>query len=302
MLIRRAPTALAAVAALFVTGAAAEVGTAPLRVVSINLCTDQLAMTLAAPGQLVSVSSLAQDPRTSLMADRAAAFPANHGRAEEIYLLRPDLVLASSFTTPATLSMLRRLGVPVATFEPETSLDGVTRSILQMGQALGREAEAHDMAARFRGDLAALRAQGGAGPLAATWAANGYMTGTETLSADVLRAAGFDLVAERLGMRFGASIPLETLLMTDPDAVVTGPPDGPPDGAPARADDVVRHPALARSRAARIEVDNREWICGLPQVLAAARELKDAREALERGSGGVPTDAAAKGPAPGAAP
>ena len=66
------------------------------------------------PGQLVSVSSLAQDPRTSLMADRAAAFPANHGRAEEIYLLRPDLVLASSFTTPATLSMLRRLGVPVA--------------------------------------------------------------------------------------------------------------------------------------------------------------------------------------------
>ena len=255
-------------------------------------------MTLAAPGQLVSVSSLAQDPRTSLMADRAAAFPANHGRAEEIYLLRPDLVLASSFTTPATLSMLRRLGVPVATFEPETSLDGVTRSILQMGQALGREAEAHDMAARFRGDLAALRAQGGAGPLAATWAANGYMTGTETLSADVLRAAGFDLVAERLGMRFGASIPLESLLMTDPDAVVTGPPDG----APARADDVVRHPALARSRAARIEVDDREWICGLPQVLAAARELKDAREALERGSGGVPTDAAAKGPAPGAAP
>lgn len=294
MLIRRAPTALAAVAALVLTGGAGEAGAAPLRVVSINLCTDQLAMTLAAPGQLVSVSSLAQDPRTSLMADRAAAFPANHGRAEEIYLLRPDLVLASSFTTPATLSMLRRLGVPVATFEPETSLEGVTRSILQMGQALGREAEAHDMAARFRGDLAALRAQGGAGPLAATWAANGYMTGTETLSADVLRAAGFDLVAERLGMRFGASIPLESLVMTDPDAVVTGPPDG----APARADDVVRHPALARSRAARIEVDDREWICGLPQVLAAARDLKNARERLERGSGGLPPDAAAKGPIP----
>ena len=298
MLIRRAPTALAAVAALVLTGGAGEAGAAPFRVVLINLCTDQLAMTLAAPGQLVSVSSLAQDPRTSLMADRAAAFPANHGRAEEIYLLRPDLVLASSFTTPATLSMLRRLGVPVATFEPETSLDGVTRSILQMGEALGREAEAHDMAARFRGDLAALRAQGGAGPLVATWAANGYMTGTETLTADVLRAAGFDLVAERLGMRFGASIPLESLLMTDPDAVVTGPPDG----APARADDVVRHPALARSRAARIEVDDREWICGLPQVLAAGRDLKNAREGLERGSGGLPPDAAAKGPAPGAAP
>ena len=34
---------------------------APARVVSMNLCTDQLAMMLAAPGQLVSVSHLATE-------------------------------------------------------------------------------------------------------------------------------------------------------------------------------------------------------------------------------------------------
>lgn len=257
-------------------------GAAPRRVVSINLCTDQLAMALAAPGQLLSVSALAHDPRTSLMAEQAGDFPANHGRAEEIYLMRPDLVLASTFTSPATLSMLRRLNVPVVTFEPEVSLDGITASILQMGDALGRADQAAAMARDFRRDLAALRrAAGDDAPVAATWAANGYMTGTRTLSSDVLRAAGFSLLAERLGLEVGAMIPLELLLMADPDAVVVGPSGS----APARADDVVHHPALARSGAERIEVDDCEWICGLPAVLDLARELGSTRARLSGQTG-----------------
>lgn len=282
MLIR---CAFAAAVALAPLGAAAggEAGAeAPRRVVSINLCTDQLAMALAAPGQLLSVSALAHDPRTSLMAEQAGDFPANHGRAEEIYLMRPDLVLASTFTTPATLSMLRRLNVPVVTFEPEVSLDGITASILQMGDALGRADQAAAMARDFRRDLAALRrAAGDDAPVAATWAANGYMTGTRTLSSDVLRAAGFSLLAERLGLEVGAMIPLELLLMADPDAVVVGPSGS----APARADDVVHHPALARSGAERVEVDDREWICGLPAVLDLARELGSTRARLSGQTG-----------------
>ena len=283
MLIR---CAFAAAVALAPLGAAAggEAGAeAPRRVVSINLCTDQLAMAFAAPGQLLSVSALAHDPRTSLMAEQAGDFPANHGRAEEIYLMRPDLVLASTFTTPATLSMLRRLNVPVVTFEPEVSLDGITASILQMGDALGRADQAAAMARDFRRDLAALRQAAGddARPVAATWAANGYMTGTRTLSSDVLRAAGFSLLAERLGLEVGAMIPLELLLMADPDAVVVGPSGS----APARADDVVHHPALARSGAERIEVDDREWICGLPAVLDLARELGSTRARLSGQTG-----------------
>jgi iron complex transport system substrate-binding protein len=39
----------------------------PRRVVSMNLCTDQLAMLVAAPGQLLSVSRIARDPRVSAL-------------------------------------------------------------------------------------------------------------------------------------------------------------------------------------------------------------------------------------------
>src|SRR5690606_31042246 len=73
--------------------AALPAESAPQRVVSMNLCTDQIAMLLAAEGQLISVSDLAADPRMSSMADKAAAYHENHGRAEEIYLMRPDLVI-----------------------------------------------------------------------------------------------------------------------------------------------------------------------------------------------------------------
>lgn len=42
----------------------------------MNLCADQLAILLAGPGQLRSVSFLAADPRASAMAEAAREMPA----------------------------------------------------------------------------------------------------------------------------------------------------------------------------------------------------------------------------------
>jgi hypothetical protein len=77
----------AAIALAWLSAAGAASGEAPARVVSINLCTDQLAMLVAAPGQLVSVSRLAADPRASNLADGAAKLPLNSGAAEQVFLL-----------------------------------------------------------------------------------------------------------------------------------------------------------------------------------------------------------------------
>ena len=119
-------------------GLAAPAGAEPpKRVVSMNLCTDQLAMALAAPGQLISVSYIARDPRASAMVEEAMRYPVNRGRAEEVYLLHPDLVLAGSFGGPA-VAMLHRLGVPVVEVAPPTSLDEARKAIAQVGAALGR--------------------------------------------------------------------------------------------------------------------------------------------------------------------
>ena len=143
-------------AALVLTGAAGWADP-PRRVVSINLCTNQLALALAAPGQLVSVTRLAQDPGSSALHDKARALPTNGSGAEEVYLLNPDLVLAGSYTDPVTLRLMRDLGIRVERFEAAATLDDIPALMAQMGAALGREAEAAEAIAAFRTELNLLR-------------------------------------------------------------------------------------------------------------------------------------------------
>ena len=79
------------------------------RVVSINLCTDQLLLLIAQRSQIASVSYLARDPMISHLADQAQGIPINHGLAEEILPLEPDLVLVSSHTIRPTVALLQKL-------------------------------------------------------------------------------------------------------------------------------------------------------------------------------------------------
>lgn len=255
------------------TPAAAET---PQRVVSINLCTDQLAMLLAAPGQLVSVSHLARDPRSSVMVDAAMAYPANRALAEEVYLLKPDLVLAGTFTARATVSMLERLGIPVATFPPASSLADVRQGMVDMGRALGREDQAAAMVARFDAGLAQVGLPGGAGPTAATYAANGYTPGANSLSGDIIKAAGFRHLATELGLSHGGFLPLEALILSAPDLVVVG--ETYPGNS--RAEEILSHPALTQLRGGRETLEDRDWVCGLPGVVDAVTRMRAAREAL----------------------
>ena len=50
---------------------------APQKIVSLNLCTDQLLMLLADPNQIASLSKIADDPNVSFLAERSAEFKKN---------------------------------------------------------------------------------------------------------------------------------------------------------------------------------------------------------------------------------
>ncbi len=255
---------------------------APRRVVSVNLCADQLALMLAAPGQLLSVSMLAQDPRSSVMAEAAQALRVNHGLAEEIFLMDPDLVLAGSFTSAATVGMLERLGLRVERLAPAYALEEIAGLIRQTGGLLGREAEAEAMAARFEADLAALRASAAESthPRAALYEANGYAPGEKSLAADLLRVSGFASVAAEFGLDHGGFVPLELLVLAEPDMVVAGRPR---DEGAARGEEILVHPALEalRGRSGLGVLPDRDWVCGLPATLRAAERLGAARRDLE---------------------
>ncbi|SDN58205.1 iron complex transport system substrate-binding protein [Lutimaribacter pacificus] len=258
-----------------------SVSDAPQRVVSVNLCTDQLAMLVAAPGQLVSVTPLAANPRTSAMADAAAGLPVNHARAEEIYLLNPDLVLAGRFTDRATIDMLRRLDIRVEEFSPAYALSDVAARLTQMGAVLGQQARAAELVDGFNADLAMLAGPVGNRPQAALYYANGYTSGDASLAGQILSAAGFDNVATGMGYGAIGALPLEVLAMAAPDVVITG---NPYPGA-SRAEAVMDHPVVHALKRGRVSgtITDRNWVCGTPFVLRAVEDLVALRHAVEAG-------------------
>jgi iron complex transport system substrate-binding protein len=253
---------------------------APLRVVSMNLCTDQFALMLAAPGQLISVSYISADPVTSPLADLAARYPLNYGSAEEIYLMRPDLVLADPWTDPAALSMLRRLGIRVEQVEGVRQLSDIPDRLAKFGALLGREAEAKTLIRQFETDLAALSAPQD-GPRAIIYFPNGYSLGEGTLSHEMLTRAGFRNIATEIAPSATGQIALELLVMAAPDLIIR---DRPYPGA-SRAEELMNHPALAALIAAGAGHESGpDWACGTPRVIAALRALVEMRRALEGGS------------------
>jgi len=252
----------------------------PRRVVSANLCTDQLALLLAAPGQLVSVSRLAADPALSNMPEATAGLILNHGRAEEIFHLRPDLVVAGTYTTRAAVDMLRRLGVVVELFAPDATLADSRSHIRRMGQLLGQEARAQSLLARFDADQAGLAAIPSAGPapIAAPYYTGGRSAGRGTLVGDILSSAGWRNLAAELGITGVGILPLEQLVFAHPNLLLTGASAAA--SAPSQSQRHGQHPALAALRAqgsAGLILPDRQTICGGPAALTAALTLAEHR-------------------------
>lgn len=266
--LRRASNALGAALVLW---AGAALAGPPERVVSINLCTDQLAMMLAAPGQLISISRISHDPNVSVMLEDALHYPVNHGQGEEVFRLSPDLVLAGAFTSPYTVGLLRRLGVEVAQLPVANSLGAIPGIIRDIGDLLGRETEAEALVARFEADLESLHADRGRATRAALHYANNYTSGENSLAHEILTAAGFVNIAAEAGLTGGGTLAMERLVMLMPDLVISGQPYP---GA-SRSEDVLRHPAMEalRDRHAAHALADAEWVCGTPAVLRAIARL-----------------------------
>ena len=106
-LARRASAVRAVAVALLVTSAPGAAPASPLpSVASINLCADQLVLTLASPEQILTVSWLAADPEESMLAAQAKRYPLNYGTAEELLRFHPAVVISGAYTNPEP-SMLR---------------------------------------------------------------------------------------------------------------------------------------------------------------------------------------------------
>ena len=247
----------------------------PNRIVSLNMCADQFVLMLADPSDIVALSHFSKSAERSYMAEAAEPFPITHGRIEHILALAPDLVLTGPFTTRTVGAMLKRTGVATHEVPIANSLADIRTVTRATAKALGHTHRGEELVAEMDRQLAAVEPRPGARPVAAAFEANAIAVGGGTLIDDVLRAAGFDNMATRLGMTGYAYLPLERLMAARPDFLVIGVVDL---RYPSLGQQVLDHPALSRGvRPWRIvTVPGRLWVCGTPKVTEAVQLLTDA--------------------------
>ncbi len=274
-ILRFGPRFLAAV--LLAGPPAGEADAKPRRVVSLNLCADQLVLMLAEASNVAAVSYLARDPANSYMASAARGVPTTRGRAEEILPLEPDLVLAGRFTSQGAVAFLKRTGHRVAVLDPPEDFAGVRAQVRRVAALLDEaergEALLSDMDRRLE---RAGRAAPAGRPTAAFYLPDGYTAGGGTPVHSVLAAAGFRNAAAELGVTGNAALPMERLIASDPDMLILGSFG---DGGASVAEETLRHPALAKSMKGKtlLRIPARLWVCPGPMLAEAVELLAEAR-------------------------
>lgn len=257
----------------------------PERVVSLNLCTDQMAFALLEQDRIASLSTLAADPDLSTIADAIDGFRLNHGLSEEILPLHPDLVVAGTFSAKPTVSLLSRLGYPTLVVDFARSIDDVRANVRALGRALAEPARAEALNETMDARLAAAAAPPGMPrPTALYLQPNGYTAGQKSLIDDVIRHAGLINLGAEAGISGHGPLSTEALLALGPDILIL---DESRERAPALAHEILEHPAVTSllARSVRVAVPTRLWICGLPAIAEAVEILADARRRLTAEAG-----------------
>ncbi len=279
----RALAALALIAATILPPAHAEAPPKPQRIVSLNVCVDQLLMLMVEPQRIAALTQFAADREWSNMPDAAQSFPITHGRVEEVLPLQPDLVIGGEYSAPDTITLLRRVGQRVEVMRLANSIAGVRDGMRWVGGIVGEAEKADALVAELDRRLAAVAAAvpPGPRPVLAFYNTSGYTAEPGTLADDVIRAAGFDNLAGRLGLSIGGRLNLELVATAHIDTLIAVDTAG---TAVSRAMETVHHPVLAQLAARKpfAVIPGRLWTCETPFVAEAAEQLARLRKDVER--------------------
>jgi iron complex transport system substrate-binding protein len=281
---RRALRTLAlglAAAALCGAGAhaAAAAGRAiPRRIMSTNVCTDLLLLQIAPRARIASVTFMAPEGARPLFPGRADGIALNHGQAEDVVRLKPDLILDSGLSSPLVRTLARRVGARVIDVKNANNFQDIRDIVRQVGEAVGEPARAEALIRRMDATLADLAAHPPRRRLrVVAWSGGSAVPGKGSLTDAIITAAGAVNIAAKPGSA-ESSFGVEELLAARPDALLFG---GATLGQPSLLTDQGQHRVVRRLYAGRrIAYNDIAHTCGLPQSADSARDLRRALDAL----------------------
>jgi iron complex transport system substrate-binding protein len=229
------------------------------RIVSMNVCADQVLLTLADPEQILGLSRFS---REAWVGGDTRRFPTLSGGAEDVLVLRPDVVVASAFDKRSTRELLKANGLRVAELSVPRTLAEVKDQIRELGEIAGHPDRAAREIARLDAALARARqavAEKHYRVLPLT--RRGWVAGSDSFLGSLLAETGLFNTAGELGFAFGGFASLEAIVSQKPDLLLVSQA-----GDFARDDGqaFLLHPALERFYPTdkRIVIPERLTECG----------------------------------------
>lgn len=267
---------LAALTGLWLT-APADAG-APRRIVSFNLCADQLLVALADPDQIAGLSPYATDPALSVVGGRAARFAKLDWTAESVVNLAPDLVFIGPTARP-TQAMLKAMGIRVEDVALVSDFETARRQAREFGVLVGHPDRGEALANALERAEARLSALAFNPPRSGlVIERRGYVAGPDSLAAAMIAAAGLR-PPPGAPEGYGGFVTLEQLIAEQPDVLVL---KDVPVTAVDQAAIFLTHPALRAiySGKRRIDMPARYTLCGGPALLEGMEFLAAAIAAI----------------------
>jgi iron complex transport system substrate-binding protein len=259
----------------------AEIAHKPTRIVSINLCTDELVLRLADPRNIVSISYLSRNYYSNVI-DLAEKIPVNHGLAEEIVPLRPDLVVSGLYTTRTATALLKRTDIPVLDLDVPRTIREVIDQYRDVGEALGEPERAKRIVDEMEERLAAMPpAPPPPLPRALVFNLNGFTIRKRSLEDDIITRAGMEDFSRTFGIEKYGQISLETVVTSKVDVLIVSQLR---DRPPAIGSEVLRHPVLdaISGRTRQIVMPSKLWICAGPENVDAIDLLRGVATEVRR--------------------
>ncbi|MEA3066536.1 MAG: iron complex transport system substrate-binding protein [Sphingomonadales bacterium] len=249
---------------LALTGAAQA---APRRVASLNLCTDELLLTLGEPRQIVSLTHLAQQPAETPLWRQARRYRRNDGSLVSVAGLRPDLVLTMGGGGRDRGRIAQRLGIRILDLPYPQSLADVEQAVRAVAAELGRWPAGEAVVARIE----RLKRTRPAAAADTIWLGGGG----RTVAAGGLAGQWMALAGLRQRSVPGDRVSLEQLLVRPPAIVLRSDYRA---GQYSSEQRWLAHPLARRVRAARTLVtDGRLWTCMGPPLTGEIERLRALR-------------------------
>ena len=222
----------------------------PTRIHSLSLGHSEILAALVDFDRITAVYNFFIDQEQSNIAELSADAPMIGFDPEEVVALQPEVVVASRFTNPDNVALIKDAGIPVARTSLENSALGNVPNILLLGYLVGAEAEAIALAdeiiTRMQFVSEGLTLDNSLNVLSVSKWTSIFAAGSNSTEGGIIQQAGGINAAADAGIEGHQQVSLESIAAMNPDVIIVPQPR---EGADLFIEELMTSPALTEVKA-----------------------------------------------------